>query len=140
MLTFNWLQPSTLSSNISDKVSCTVWEGMDVKKADLSVLDVAAAIIAKVDVIPESTDYLFGGENNSAIFYFQKKIENDNFLFEFFTSGLVMAAIFALLPIFYRINGAVGTAFFDLLHAHTLRKALQSTSVVCDILLGTSRW
>ena len=73
MLTFNWLQPSTLSSNISDKVSCTVWEGMDVKKADLSVLDVAAAIIAKVDVIPESTDYLFGGENNSAIFYFQKK-------------------------------------------------------------------
>lgn len=115
-LTFAWEShgPSTLSSNISDKVSCTVWEGMDVKKADLSVLDVAAAIIAKVDVIPESTDYLFG--------------------------GLVMAAIFALLPIFYRINGAVGTAFFDLLHAHTLRKALQSTSVVCDILLGTSRW
>ena len=32
------------------------------KKADLSVLDVAAAIIAKVDVMPESTDYLCGGK------------------------------------------------------------------------------
>jgi len=42
-------------------VSCTVWEGLEVKKADLSVLDVAAAIIAKVDVMPESTDYLCGG-------------------------------------------------------------------------------
>lgn len=32
------------------------------KKVDLSVLDVAAAIIAKVDVMPESTDYLCGGK------------------------------------------------------------------------------
>lgn len=44
------------------KVSCTVWEGFEVKKTDLSVLDVAAAIIAKVDVMPESTDYLCGGK------------------------------------------------------------------------------
>ena len=51
-----------------------------------------------------------------------------------------MAAIFALLPILYRINGAIGTAFSDLLHAHNWRKVLQSTSVVCDILLGTSGW
>jgi hypothetical protein len=113
---------------------------MDVKKADLSVLDVAAAIIAKVDVIPESTDYLFGGRNNSAIIEVNENVQHANIRLDFLSSGLVMAAIFALLPILYRINGAVGTAFFDLLHAHTLRKALQSTSVVCDILLGTSRW
>ena len=35
------------------------------KKADLSVLDVAAAIIAKVDVMPESTDYLCGGKSRN---------------------------------------------------------------------------
>lgn len=53
-----------------NSVSCTVWEGLEVKKADLSVLDVAAAIIAKVDVMPESTDYLFGGNVIALIFGF----------------------------------------------------------------------
>ena len=56
-----------------------------------------------------------------------------------------MAAIFALLPIVYRINGAVGTAlssmeFSDFLHPESLRKTLQNMAVVCDILLGSSRW
>lgn len=37
------------------------------KKADLSVLDVAAAIIAKVDVMPESTDYLCGGKKKYVV-------------------------------------------------------------------------
>ena len=50
---------------ISISVSCTIWEGFEVKKADLSVLDVAAAIIAKVDVMPESTDYLCGGKSRN---------------------------------------------------------------------------
>ena len=77
----------------SDKVSCTVWEGSEVKKADLTVLDVAAAIIAKVGVMLESTDYLFG--------------------------GLIMAALFALLPIVYRINGTVRAAAYDFLHPVT---------------------
>jgi len=44
-------------------VSCTIWEEAEIKKADLTVLDVAAAIIAKVDVMPESTDYLCGGND-----------------------------------------------------------------------------
>jgi hypothetical protein len=51
-------------------VSCTVWEGVEVKKVDLSVLDVAAAIIAKVDVMPESTDYLCGGKRVIPIIYY----------------------------------------------------------------------
>jgi hypothetical protein len=51
-------------------VSCTIWEGLEVKKADLSVLDVAAAIIAKVDVMPESTDYLCGGKRVILVIYY----------------------------------------------------------------------
>lgn len=51
-----------------------------------------------------------------------------------------MAAIFALLPIVYRINGAVGTAFVEIIHPNSFRKTLQSMAVVADILLGSSRW
>ena len=51
-------------------MSCTVWEGLEVKKVDLSVIDVAAAIIAKVDVMPESTDYLCGGKRVIPIIYY----------------------------------------------------------------------
>ncbi|XP_046654831.1 protein PHTF2-like isoform X1 [Daphnia pulicaria] len=114
-LAFSWEAHGTPTlSSSSDKVSCTVWEGLEVKKADLSVLDVAAAIIAKVDVMPESTDYLCG--------------------------GLVMAGIFALLPIIYRINSAVGSAVVDMLHPSSFRKALHSTNIICNILFGSSRW
>jgi len=114
-LAFVWESQGT-SSIIpsSDKVSCTIWEEAEIKKADLTVLDVAAAIIAKVDVMPESTDYLCG--------------------------GLIMAVIFALLPIVYRINGTVGNAMYDLLHPYSYQKVLRSTIVICDILLGASRW
>ena len=95
-------------------VSCTVWEGPEVKKADLSVLDVAAAIIAKVDVMPESTDYLCG--------------------------GLVMAALFALLPVVYRINAAVRAAVLDLVQPPTWDRFFHSATVICDVLLGSSPW
>lgn len=110
---FSWESHGTTLGS-SDKVSCTVWEGLEMKKVDLSVLDVAAAIIAKVDVMPESTDYLCG--------------------------GLVMAGIFALLPIIYRINNAVGSAVFDILRPSSFRKVLHSTNLICNVLLGSSRW
>ncbi|EFX70059.1 hypothetical protein DAPPUDRAFT_217520 [Daphnia pulex] len=64
--------------------------------------------------MPESTDYLCG--------------------------GLVMAGIFALLPIIYRINSAVGSAVVDMLHPSSFRKALHSTNIICNILFGSSRW
>ena len=68
-------------------MSCTIWEEAEIKKADLTVLDVAAAIIAKVDVMPESTDYLCGGNKNKSttkIIPFQFKVE----MFEHVTSQI----------------------------------------------------
>lgn len=54
--------------------------------------------------------------------------------------GLAMSGIFALLPIIYRINGTVGAAMFDLLHPTSFRKFLNSLNIICNILLGSTRW
>jgi len=43
-------------------VSCTIWENRDVKKAELSVLDISSAIIARVEAMPDNLDYFYGGE------------------------------------------------------------------------------
>ncbi|XP_052127964.1 protein phtf [Frankliniella occidentalis] len=52
------LSPSCAAS---DKVSCTMWECRDVKKADLSVLDISSAIIARVEAMPDTMDYFYLG-------------------------------------------------------------------------------
>lgn len=39
-----------------------MWESRDVKKADLSVLDISSAIIARVESMPENMDYFYVGE------------------------------------------------------------------------------
>nr|XP_018901174.1 PREDICTED: putative homeodomain transcription factor isoform X2 [Bemisia tabaci] len=52
------LSPSCAAS---DKVSCTMWEKREIKKADLSVLDISSAIIARVEAMPEHLDYFYGG-------------------------------------------------------------------------------
>lgn len=38
-----------------------MWEKKEVKKADLSVLDISSAIIARVEEIPEQMDYFYLG-------------------------------------------------------------------------------
>ncbi|XP_066994433.1 protein phtf isoform X2 [Anabrus simplex] len=64
---FAWefeLSPTVIlnpSCAASDRVSCTVWEKRDVKKADLSVLDISSAIIERVESMPENMDYFYGG-------------------------------------------------------------------------------
>ncbi|XP_017877354.1 putative homeodomain transcription factor isoform X3 [Ceratina calcarata] len=64
---FSWefeLPPSImLSSNCAayDRVSCTIWTRRDIKKAELSVLDISSAIIARVESMPESMSYFYGG-------------------------------------------------------------------------------
>lgn len=64
---FAWefeLSPTVLlnpSCAASDKVSCTIWEKRDPKKADLSVLDISSAIIARVESMPENIDYFYAG-------------------------------------------------------------------------------
>ncbi|XP_031841863.1 putative homeodomain transcription factor isoform X2 [Nomia melanderi] len=64
---FSWefeLPPSImLSSSCAscDRVSCTIWTRRDIKKADLSVLDISSAIIARVESMPENMNYFYGG-------------------------------------------------------------------------------
>ncbi|XP_057340050.1 protein phtf isoform X2 [Microplitis mediator] len=64
---FSWeleLPPSiSLSSSCmtSDRVTCTLWTRREVKKADLSVLDISSAIIARAESMPESLDYFYSG-------------------------------------------------------------------------------
>ncbi|KAL3280311.1 hypothetical protein HHI36_017800 [Cryptolaemus montrouzieri] len=53
--------PTAILNPPSAKVSCTVWEGREIKKADLSMLDISSAIIAKVESMPESMDYFYVG-------------------------------------------------------------------------------
>jgi hypothetical protein len=40
-----------------------MWESRDVKKADLSVLDISSAIIGRVESMPENMDYFYVGES-----------------------------------------------------------------------------
>ncbi|XP_064484901.1 protein PHTF1-like isoform X2 [Ornithodoros turicata] len=44
-----------------DKVSCTIWEHGECKKVDLSVMDIASAIIYKVDCMKHSSEYILLG-------------------------------------------------------------------------------
>lgn len=43
-------------------VSCTIWEKREVKKAELSILDISSAIIARVEAMPENMDYFYAGK------------------------------------------------------------------------------
>lgn len=65
------LSPSCASS---DKVSCTMWEKRDVKKADLSVLDISSAIIGRVEQIPDNMDYFYTGMVMSTLLSFLPSI------------------------------------------------------------------
>lgn len=51
-------------------VTCTVWERREIKKADLSMLDISSAIIARVESMPESMDYFYIGVCISIILAF----------------------------------------------------------------------
>lgn len=106
----------------SDRVSCTIWERRDMKKAELSVLDISSAIIARVETMPEGRDYFY--------------------------IGMVFATVLAIMPAICRIcNATLQTmdtsdthlSVFDLL---TLIVTKWSTSVagLLDASLGTTTW
>nr|XP_045600916.1 protein PHTF1-like isoform X3 [Procambarus clarkii] len=68
----------------NDIVSCKIWEGVEAKKVDLSVLDISSAVISKVDSLQHTTHYL--------------------------QFGLTMATVIALVPSIYRVDySALGT-------------------------------
>ncbi|XP_059620468.1 protein phtf [Phlebotomus argentipes] len=45
----------------NDRISCTVWDRRDAKKAEMSVLDISSAIIERVEAMPETCDYVYIG-------------------------------------------------------------------------------
>lgn len=42
-------------------VNCTIWDGRETKKAEMSVLDISSAIIEKVEAMHETCDYIYIG-------------------------------------------------------------------------------
>ncbi|EDS44932.1 conserved hypothetical protein [Culex quinquefasciatus] len=49
------------SCGASDRVSCTIWDAREAKKAEMSVLDISSAIIERVEGMPETCDYVYIG-------------------------------------------------------------------------------
>lgn len=99
----NLLQPPTSCSGLGhhtppDKVSCLIWEGSEVKKVELTGIDIGWTIIEKVDNIPESSDYIW--------------------------IGLVFSLIIGCIPIFFKIYHT--KEFFSLLNLHALVDLLWS--------------
>ncbi|KAL7648822.1 UNVERIFIED_CONTAM: hypothetical protein RMT77_000729 [Armadillidium vulgare] len=51
-------EKSSLSYLISPCIGCKIWEDSEMKKVDLSVLDISSAIISRVDSLHQSSNYL----------------------------------------------------------------------------------
>uniref|UniRef100_A0A1I8P8U4 PHTF1/2 N-terminal domain-containing protein n=1 Tax=Stomoxys calcitrans TaxID=35570 RepID=A0A1I8P8U4_STOCA len=45
----------------SDRISCTVWDHREIKKAQMSVLEISSCIIENVELMPETNDYIYIG-------------------------------------------------------------------------------
>lgn len=45
----------------SGRVSCTIWDRKEIKKADLSVVEISSVIIARVETMPGNTDCFYVG-------------------------------------------------------------------------------
>ncbi|EDW77037.1 uncharacterized protein Dwil_GK22139 [Drosophila willistoni] len=55
--------PTTILNphNSLDRISCTIWDQREAKKAQLSVLEIASCIIERVDNMGETNDYIYIG-------------------------------------------------------------------------------
>ncbi|XP_071521032.1 protein PHTF2 isoform X3 [Panulirus ornatus] len=108
----------TSPPNVSVKVSCKIWEELEVKKVDLSVLDISSAVISKVDSLQHSTHYL--------------------------QFGLTMATVIAVVPIIYRMDyGALGTLVETVITSGSQKwvEALkETTEKLCMGLLNSNVW
>ncbi|XP_068237603.1 protein phtf isoform X2 [Palaemon carinicauda] len=108
----------TSTSNVSDKVSCKIFEGADLKKVDLSVLDISSAVISKVDSLQHNTYYL--------------------------QFGLVMAVMISLVPSIYRLNySIIGETLEQLVTSDPgswPKLFLSSSQKIFNSLFGRSIW
>ncbi|CAL7938645.1 unnamed protein product [Xylocopa violacea] len=126
---FSWefeLPPSImLSSNCAsyDRVSCTIWTRRDIKKAELTVLDISSAIIARVESMPESMNYFY--------------------------AGLMLSVVLSLIPSIKRLSDHVGmdnsnNATSSLIPNDLTYVNLETysdiLSKVIDLAFGTTLW
>jgi hypothetical protein len=110
-------------SRLSYLVSCTIWTRRDIKKAELSVLDISSAIIARVESMPESMNYFY--------------------------SGLILSVALCLVPSIKRLSDQIGSdsvsnVSVSLLPSDMIQVNLDTyTDVLCRIIsvaFGNNLW
>ncbi|XP_049299113.1 protein phtf isoform X2 [Anopheles funestus] len=104
----------------NDRVSCTIWEAREAKKAEMSVLDISSAIIERVEAMPESCDYVY--------------------------IGVVLSVFLSLVPAFCRLceatvdsTNSTEVNFFDM-PVILFEKASFSLLAVLRFAFGESSW
>ncbi|XP_055947434.1 protein PHTF2-like isoform X2 [Argiope bruennichi] len=112
-------KPSNIGHTGSDKVSCTIWEHNECKKADLTALDISSAIIQKVDSSQHSSEYLY--------------------------IGVAFATILSLLPLLFRLRNGISTYIIQdvttdmlTLTVPTSEEVAKITDNLLDIMLGSA--
>ncbi|XP_065090663.1 protein phtf isoform X3 [Ochlerotatus camptorhynchus] len=108
------------SCGSSDRVSCTIWDAREAKKAEMSVLDISSAIIERVEAMPETCDYVY--------------------------IGVVLSIILSLIPAFCRLCEATVDSsstteinFLDM-PVLLLEKASFSCIAILRFAFGESTW
>lgn len=104
----------------SERVSCTIFHKHEVKKAEMSVLDIASAIIERVERIPETSDYIY--------------------------IGLILSVILALTPTYCRLcdatfdfNNSTDIKFLDM-PVILLEKTAFSWITLLTFSFGKTSW
>ncbi|GFY43469.1 putative homeodomain transcription factor 2 [Trichonephila inaurata madagascariensis] len=103
-------KPSNVGHSGSDKVSCTIWEHNECKKADLTALDISSAIIQKVDSSQHSSEYLY--------------------------IGVFFAIVLSLLPLLFRLRNGVSTYIVQDVSTDVLTLTVPSSEEVVKITDG----
>lgn len=100
-----------------------MWTRRDIKKAELSVLDISSAIIARVESMPESMNYFY--------------------------AGLVLSVALCLIPSIKRLNDHIGSdnvsnVSVSLLPSDMIQVNLETyTDVLCrviGVMFGSTFW
>ncbi|EEZ98518.1 protein phtf [Tribolium castaneum] len=106
----------------SIKVSCIIWKRNEIKKADLSMLDISSAIIGKVESTSQSMDYFY--------------------------LGIIVSTIHAFIPILFRVCNSTleSNSFVDgqysifELFDSIMGKLPNSVPTLIEAAFGTTLW
>jgi uncharacterized membrane protein len=116
------LASTTVFNPPSIKVSCIIWKRNEIKKADLSMLDISSAIIGKVESTSQSMDYFY--------------------------VGVIISTVHALIPVLFRLcnftlesNSFVDGQYsiFELFDSIT-EKLPSSVTTLIEAAFGTTLW